>query len=179
MRLFVGIWPPPAVVRRLGALRRPDVPGVRWIPPEQWHVTLAFLGAVPSARVGDLLGALSQAAAGCEPVEAVLGPSLGLLGRGVLSVPVGGVDGLASAVTTALRRLPLDLPDEDRSFRGHLTLARGRGRRRVPVTLAGTAVSATWPVAEIVLASSIHDPPGVRYETVGTARLEDRGRGTG
>ena len=40
------MWPPPEVVARLAALARPTVEGVRWTTPEQWHVTLRFLGWV-------------------------------------------------------------------------------------------------------------------------------------
>ena len=46
MRLFVAAWPPPEVVASLAALPRPDVAGLRWTRPDQWHVTLRFLGHV-------------------------------------------------------------------------------------------------------------------------------------
>ena len=46
MRLFVAVWPPVDVVERLSELPRPAVDGVRWTTPDQWHVTIRFLGEV-------------------------------------------------------------------------------------------------------------------------------------
>src|SRR4030095_14558559 len=46
MRLFVAVWPPPAVVGVLSELERPEAPGLRWSVPEQWMVKLRPLGHV-------------------------------------------------------------------------------------------------------------------------------------
>ncbi|HYG67848.1 MAG TPA: 2'-5' RNA ligase family protein, partial [Anaeromyxobacteraceae bacterium] len=69
-RLFVAISPPDPVRRRLAALvadlkRSAGRAGgdVRWIPPENVHLTLQFLGAVPDERVEDVKAAVSAAAA--------------------------------------------------------------------------------------------------------------------
>ena len=49
MRLFVAVWPPEEVVAELTALPRKDGRGVRFVAPENWHVTLRFLGqAIPT-----------------------------------------------------------------------------------------------------------------------------------
>lgn len=45
-RLFIAIDVPDALVRSLGDLD-PNLRGVRWLPPEQLHLTLSFLGDVP------------------------------------------------------------------------------------------------------------------------------------
>ena len=52
-RLFIALWPPPAVrgelVERTAPMRVPV--GARCVAPEEWHLTLEFLGVVPeSAR---------------------------------------------------------------------------------------------------------------------------------
>ncbi len=44
-RLFVSIDMPAAVTQQLLALN-PNMRGVRWLPPEQMHITLIFLGNV-------------------------------------------------------------------------------------------------------------------------------------
>ena len=44
-RLFVALEIPPAVRQELARLRR-GMPGARWVPEEQFHLTLAFLGEV-------------------------------------------------------------------------------------------------------------------------------------
>ena len=45
-RLFVSIEPPHSIKRRLAELD-PQLRGVRWLAPEQMHLTLSFLGNVP------------------------------------------------------------------------------------------------------------------------------------
>ena len=71
MRLFVAVWPPADVIDGLRGLERPSVDGVRWTTPDQWHVTLRFLGELPSAS------ALSAALHGTAlpAATAVMGPS--------------------------------------------------------------------------------------------------------
>ena len=45
-RLFISIELPPSVTQRLAELD-PHLRGVRWLAPEQMHLTLSFLGNVP------------------------------------------------------------------------------------------------------------------------------------
>lgn len=172
VRLFIGVWPSSEVSRVLGGLERPPLPAVRWTSPDQWHVTLAFLGEVPGTEVPVLQAALRAAAArAAEPPEAVLGPALGILGRAVLCVPVGGLDDLAVAVRDCL---PVGFvqPEAGRGpFRGHLTLARAKGRRRIPSQLAGTPVHARWRVERLCLVGSELGSDGSRYTTVASATV--------
>jgi 2'-5' RNA ligase len=58
-RLFVAVWPPAGVVETLQALERPDIPRLRWTTPEQWHVTLRFLGSFEIEPVMEALAATS------------------------------------------------------------------------------------------------------------------------
>ena len=164
MRLFVGVWPAPAVVEVLARLRRPPVPAVRYTSREQWHVTLVFLGAVPDEEVAALGERLARAAQGAAPVVAQAGPAVAVLGRAVLCVPVAGLDPLAALVRAELSTAPAD-PGAER-FVGHLTLARSRGRRRMPAALAGEPVDARWAVHELCLVASSPGASGSRYTTV-------------
>ncbi|CAJ0695920.1 MULTISPECIES: RNA 2',3'-cyclic phosphodiesterase [Ralstonia] len=54
-RLFIALDPTPetvAVLRRAQVcLRDVHWSGARWLPPEQWHATLRFLGATPEDQV--------------------------------------------------------------------------------------------------------------------------------
>ncbi|MDP9386758.1 MAG: hypothetical protein M3Q48_02235, partial [Actinomycetota bacterium] len=90
MRLFVAVWPPADVVDGLAALPRPEVPGLRWTAPEQWHVTLRFLGEVDLAAARRAFAATDITGA----AVAELGPATGRFGRRVLHVPVAGLEGL-------------------------------------------------------------------------------------
>ena len=58
MRLFVAVWPTPAVVEELGALPRPAAPGLRWTTADQWHVTLRFLGDADPGEAADAVSAV-------------------------------------------------------------------------------------------------------------------------
>lgn len=149
MRLFLAVWPPEEVLRRLALLPRPNIPGLRWTGREQWHVTLRFLGSVADeAPVVEALAGLDV-----PETEAVLGPAVGHFGRRVLEVPVAGLDELASAVVRATSHL--GRPPDDRPFAGHITLARVAKRATVdPGRLAGAPVDARWTVREYCLVES-------------------------
>ena len=181
MRLFAGVWPSAAVVASLGTLARPDLPGIRWVAPSQWHVTLAFYGEVPASEVPALardLAAAGGAVAG--PVTAELGPRTMVLGS-TLGLPVYGLQALGEAVRAATAGFGRGL--DPRPFRAHLTLARSRGRRAVPSRLEGriawTDASGPtgWVVEEVVVASSVRGEEGVRYEAAARVALPTGGGG--
>ncbi len=168
MRLFVAVWPPPEIVKRLESLDRPAVDGLRWTTAEQWHVTLRFLGDADVVAAKDAFGRMS--AAGHTTAE--LGPVSGRFGRRVLHVAVSGLEGLAAAAgaaTSGVGRAP-----DGRPFSGHVTLARARDRRGVNLRpLAGVAVAGSWPVGEVSLVASHLGGRGpARYEVVETLSLQ-------
>jgi 2'-5' RNA ligase len=160
VRLFVAVWPPAEVLDVIGALHRPDVPGVRWTTPDQWHVTLRFLG-----DVDDELGApLGACLPGGPASVATMGPLTVRLGRSILMAPVGGLGELAEAVLAATA--PVVPVVERRPFRGHLTLARARRGAWIPSTMAGTSLAGSWPVGRLSLVRSELHPSGARYSEV-------------
>lgn len=168
MRLFVAVELPDDVVALVGErVARPASGSLRWTTPEQWHVTVRFLGEVAAAA--PVADALDAVVTGISGVVARLGPATAWFpGRRVLQVPVDGLDGLAEAVGGATADLGASPSDP---FRGHLTLARVRGRARGPAALAGTPLAASWPVRELVLFRSTTAPDGARYEALHRAGL--------
>src|SRR5712675_1442377 len=58
-RLFIGLELPPESKAALGKLD-PHLPGLRWLPPAQIHLTLSFLGDVEAPRQEALTGALTS-----------------------------------------------------------------------------------------------------------------------
>ena len=62
-RLFVALDLPQPVSDSLAAMQM-SLPGARWVEPENFHLTLAFLGDVPPARQADLDEALGDARGG-------------------------------------------------------------------------------------------------------------------
>jgi 2'-5' RNA ligase len=158
-RLFVAVWPSAQACDHVRALPRDGWTGVRWIPEENWHVTLAFVG---EARVDAVVAALTSAALPTARVGVT--SHLTLLGRNSLVVAVTGVDALARAVRLAT------LPGGgDQPFRGHLTIGRSIGKR--PIT--GTSSPAGGPSVEfdatqVDLVTSTLSSQGARYDTVAT-----------
>jgi len=162
-RLFVAVWPPPDVVGRLGALARPAVDGLRWTGPEQWHVTLVFLGA---CELDATRAAFRRASLPPGPVTARVGPATGRFGRRILHLPVAGLDDVAASVRAVVPG------DDDRPFHGHLTLARARDRRGVDLSsVVGVPLDASFPVHEVTLVASHLGRGPARYEVVDRLEL--------
>jgi 2'-5' RNA ligase len=173
-RLFVALWLPSAFTDRLRALDRPVRPGVRWTTEDQWHVTVRFLGPVPSDRL--LTDRLHRVAAGFPPLTASLGPRPTALGDRVWVVPVHGLARLAAAVEEATADLvPVT---SRRPFRGHVTLARAR-RPGSLVGLPAAEMGGTWSVDALTLVSSHLHPDGARYEVIERWPLGKGGRVAG
>ncbi len=131
MRLFVALTPPAEVVKALTIATlglRGLAPELRWTRPEQWHVTLVFLGEVRDDVVGELNRRLSRAATRHPPLSLALGGG-GRFGQQVLWTGVRGdldrLRRLVDSARAAARRSRL--PVEDRPYRPHITLARAAG----------------------------------------------------
>lgn len=128
MRLFVALTPPADVLEELQArvaVLRELQPDLRWSRPEQWHLTLAFLGEVGDDSRGELIRRLGRAADRYRPLTLSFG-SGGRFGHRVLWTRVHGerdrLRRLADSVRAAARRS--GLATEQRPYRPHLTLAR-------------------------------------------------------
>ena len=132
---------------------RPTADGLRWTKPERLHVTLRFLGQCDEAEVRDAL-----AGADLPTATATLVPRVERLGRGVLMVPVEGLDELATAVEAAIA--PLGLPPPGHAFTGHLTVARFKHK---PPPGRQPALKASFPVTKIEL---VRTEPSGTYTTV-------------
>lgn len=127
MRLFIAIELPDAVKRALAGLRL-DIPGARWVPAEQVHLTLAFLGEVEEAVLGRLAGELVR----IQVTEFQLGFSGSscfpdrrrprVLWVGLEPEP--HLTHLAAGVRAAV--LACGISQEERPFSPHITLARLR-----------------------------------------------------
>lgn len=155
-RLFVGVYPPSSVIEALRALPRADAPGVRWVPPEQLHVTIRFIG---NAEVDEVAPPLDRLAPSLRRAAVDLGPQVSRLGRNVVCVPARGLDELAGAVIEATAGL--GEPPDPRPFRGHLTL--GRLRRRAACGLTGAPFHATFEVDRLHLVQSVTRAEGAEH----------------
>lgn len=134
MRLFVGIPLALGVTSELAALverlkheLRSGASGLRWMPPESWHITLQFLGNTDEAHYNCLTARLSELRAAPVPVRI---EELGAFERvGVLFADVAATPELASLarrVTDFTARC--GFAPEERPFHPHITLGRARSR---------------------------------------------------
>lgn len=124
-RLFVAVDLPPDVRRTVAALRE-DIPGARWSPEEQLHLTLSFIGDADDALFGAIRERLATIS--CTSFRLAL-TGIGsfpprrhprVLWAGLSSPPE--LTELKKAVDHAL--LAAGFAPEEREFSPHITLAR-------------------------------------------------------
>lgn len=156
--MFLAVVPPDDVVSELMSLPRKDRRGVRFVAPENWHITLRFLG---EAAVGHVVEAMDGV--GLPAATVTLGPGVDVLSERSLVVPVHGLDELASRVTSLTRDIGDAAPR--RRFEALLTLARLHRPERLPVAM-GARVHGRFAVDEVVLVRSRRESTGVRYEVL-------------
>ena len=147
--------------------------GIKWVKPEQTHLTLKFLGDIDDLAVPDICQAVDRAVEGVEPFEVVFG-GLGSfpLGKPARVAWVGITDGveplagLQHAVEEQLAEI--GFAPEHRQFNGHLTLGRIRQVRtghRVREVVEQTKVETVGAqeVAEVKVFQSEPTKSGPRY----------------
>lgn len=171
MRLFVAVWPPPAVVARWAAFERPKLAGVRWTAEDQWHVTLRFLGEIDGEKIEGVKGALDplRSDGQLRGLTARAGAVVTWPRSAVVCVLVDGLEALAAQV----HRVTADFgaPADRRPFRAHVTLARTDGRDRHLGT-GWPSFAASWPVEDVKLVASTLHPDGARYHVISRISLD-------
>jgi len=119
------------LIRLRKELERDEHKFVKWVDPGGIHLTLKFLGNIPSKRITEITGAIEEAAQGISPFHleiSGLGAFPSLRQARVLWVGIGGeVDKLSRLQQNIDSALAvLGFANEERSFVPHLTLARIR-----------------------------------------------------
>ena len=197
VRTFVAVEASPAVrerAARLIAEFSSAGAGVKWVEPQNLHVTLKFLGDVDAEKIPRVCEAVQQAAAGIAPFE------FQLHGAGAFPNPsrprtiwLGPAAGdkemaeLSRRIEKAVEKL--GFPREGRRFQAHLTI--GRVRHAGPelaelgelLRAAKDVEVGTMPVDEVVVFSSQLQPSGPIYEPLARTPLGgeawDSGRNRG
>ncbi len=187
VRLFVACEVPDDVKETIGevieGLRQKSGSAVRWIRPEGVHVTLKFLGEVPTKKLPAVKLAIQEAVVGHSPFElefSTIGTFGGREGLRIMWVGIAGdvlrLEALVRAVNAALAVVGFE--PERRPFRPHLTLGRVRDeistrhRAEIEVAVGKTGVpQVSWRTAQVSLMRSRLTSQGATYEVLATFPL--------
>lgn len=125
LRLFAAIALPDHVAERLLALMK-GVPGAKWRPRENLHLTLRFFGELTEPVAEDLDSAIEGAVRGHGPFEVRLKSAGSFGGADPHALWIGAAENdalnnLAAACEKAARRVKLK--PESHKFTPHVTMA--------------------------------------------------------
>jgi len=168
MRLFVALALPDTIRWQLRLLSG-GLPGVRWVEPESFHLTLRFIGEVDEGMASDIDAVLARIRAPRFEVTLAGAGSFG--GERPRLVWIGIEDNkplfeLQERVEAALRRA--GVPPNTRRYSPHVTLARLKqpDLARVQGFLAANALfrAPPVPVERFSLIASYPTKSGAIYE---------------
>lgn len=131
-RLFLALWPDPAIREALRAWRDAWTwpAGAAPVSTDKLHMTLHFLGNQPGERVPELVEGLEVPLA---PFQLELGqPKIWPGGIAVIEPHAEPPELLRLHEDLAAALLSLGLPLEPRAYRPHVTMARRAGRAALP-----------------------------------------------
>jgi RNA 2',3'-cyclic 3'-phosphodiesterase len=177
-RLFVAAPLPPAAADALWTALA-EVRGrhadARWIPPDQLHLTLVFLGTTDAAEVPRLTAQIDRAT---QPVSAFTVSTGDGGGRpanhrsGVAWLRLAAGDRQVAALARAVDDALGSGAYAERQPMAHVTVARRVDRRLIDdLRAASSAIDVSWQVERVVLYRSHTGPAGARYEELASAGL--------
>jgi 2'-5' RNA ligase len=166
-RLFTGLEVPEAVVAKL-ALMRGGVVGARWLEPEDYHITLRFIGDVDAGSARDIDETLRDIHRPKAPVRFEgLSWFGGAKPRAIVAKvkPETALMDLQAEQERRLRRIGVE--PETRKYTPHVTLARLRnvGQAAVANYLAsrGALVAESFTAERFILYSARDGSGGGPY----------------
>ena len=179
LRLFTAVTLPEAQLAWLDEAvhELKEIPGARWVPVENQHVTLNFLGWTPERDLDRVTAALDLVAPR-HPTGVASLAGLGAFPRErrarVLWAGIDDPEALLARLTAALGDdlRAVGYEPEDRAYTPHLTLARLKTPRSVAGLLPELpAPPGPFPIDRVTLFRSRLSPSGSRYEVVHEAYL--------
>lgn len=180
-RTFVAITPSgeilDAVQEKVADLKRQlDSREIRWERRDKWHITLRFLGDVPSSEVPALSSALETACAahGVFSAKAVgVGAFPSLKRPRILWTGIEDQDGALASLQQAVAETstPFMAKEDEKRFRPHLTIARIKTEHRRILAQVEPAIQpwrnaefGSWEVDNVELWRSTLETGGSQYE---------------
>ena len=173
LRLFLALRLPEHVLDGIGAWQAERLSGVRLVPREGLHVTLAFLGHRPAGELDGILRELREAAAAAA-ADLCLTPSRYRETRSVAMLVLDDEGGRAAALAgdlqARLERLGV-YRRESRPWLPHVTVARFRRPSRLRLEPPGIR---TFVPSDAAAYLSRLRPSGAQYEVLESVALGGR-----
>jgi len=154
--------------------------GVRWVRPEQLHLTIKFLGEVPDGEVPRVVEAVARSAARSRPFEMQLTECGCFPPRGPVRIVWVGTHDRSGALQECVNAVEdemegIGFPKELRPFSPHLTIGRAKDGRSVGGVRTAVDDGKVKPVrqsvGELTLMSSELSPKGPSYSVVTSVKL--------
>ena len=179
MRIFAGLPLPPHAVERLSALRlRLAAPGdgLRWTPPEQWHLTLHFFGDLDTRSLEAVQARMAEIRH--RPPDMRMEGLGQFASKGLLYAAVQASGSLLTLQEAVLHcAFAAEVPPSSKPFHPHITLARSKNRiglrslARLGTPELPLLGPATWSSTAIDLYQSVLGPEGADYQLLASVPL--------
>ena len=184
VRTFVAVLLDEELRRRISEVQqrvRKLAPDVRWVAPDNFHVTLKFLGGVRQERIAHIQDAMDEVVDGFSAFD------LSLVGAGAFPNPrkprvvwIGVEEGreqlIALANAVEHRLVDVGFEKEDKPFKSHITIGRVRDGKRAP-DLTGALVGfdaseiGRQRIDSIAVMESVLKPEGPEYTPLSVHKL--------
>jgi len=173
MRLFIALPVPAAVHDSISRAAEPlrDCMGVKLLPPENWHLTLRFIGDADEKKAGEITRALESVR--FKPFSAHL------FGAGAYpnvhfprAIFIGGESEGAMKLADEIERALLPFALQNEKFSVHVTVARSKGAGDIREFLARTGEIGAFEAHSFSLMRSRLLPQGASYEVLREYRAQ-------
>jgi len=154
--------------------------GVRWVRPEQLHLTVKFLGETPDGEVSRVAEAVARSAARSRVCEMQLTDCGCFPPRGPVRIVWVGTHDESGALQECVNAVEeemetIGVPKELRAFSAHLTIGRaaeGRWASGIRTAVERCTVKPIrQSVGELTLMSSVLSAKGPSYSVVARSKL--------
>ncbi len=185
IRAFIAVELPDSVRQEVASLQadfKSSGADVKWVDPENLHLTLKFLGDIEESQTAALKEALGAGIGGLTPLDIHL-EGIGAFPKTTFPrvIWVGVNQGEKQLVELGEKAeqacVGLGFPREERPFSAHLTIGRVRSKDRLAplikkLQVAEFRATAPAPVTKIILFQSTLSPKGPIYTPLAEFPLE-------
>lgn len=173
MRLFLALDLPDEIKTQIESLYLEEYPHIRWLPPEQLHITLVFIGTQNNISLDDLIHKIAEIE---FPSFHLKAREIGYFNSGVIWLGIEDNDPLQQLQKKLRQKLEeLDLSLERRKFIPHITLGR---TQKIEADFMehfsnhSFGFRCSWSIDSFQLKSSHLKQSGAIYETEAEFQLE-------